>query len=72
MAERVIELLREPLRARLMGERGRLRVERKFSCAAQLENTLNLYERLLNSKRAERSQGAVKTVAHEGVEKLQG
>lgn len=72
MAERIITLLNDPERARLMGERGRLRVERKFSCAAQLENTLNLYERLLSSKQSEHSQGAVKAVAHEGVEKLQG
>ncbi|HEX8492713.1 MAG TPA: glycosyltransferase [Pyrinomonadaceae bacterium] len=72
MAERIITLLREPERARSMGGRGRLRVERKFSCAAQLENTLNLYERLLASKRVENSQGAIKAVAHEGVEKFQG
>ena len=72
MAERIIALLREPEKARLMGERGRLRVERKFSCAAQLENTLNLYERLLAIKQTERSRGAVKAVAHEGVEKFQG
>lgn len=72
MAERIIRLLREPEKARRMGHSGRLRVEQKFSCAAQLENTLNLYERLLASKQAARSQGAVKAVAHEGVEKFQG
>lgn len=72
LAERIITLLREPERARRMGQSGRLRVEQKFSCAAQLENTLNLYERLLASKHPARSQGAVKAVAHEGAEKFQG
>lgn len=47
MAERVIALLREPQRARAMGERGRRLVEEKFSCAAQLERTEKLYDRLL-------------------------
>lgn len=72
MAARLIALLREPERARLMGQRGRLRVEQKFSCAAQLENTLRLYERLLAGAQPARSQQTVKAVAHEGVEKLQG
>jgi glycosyltransferase involved in cell wall biosynthesis len=72
LAERIVMLLREPEEARRMGQSGRLRVEQKFSCAAQLENTLNLYERLLASKQAARSQGAIKAVAHEGVEKFQG
>ncbi|HJU56505.1 MAG TPA: glycosyltransferase [Pyrinomonadaceae bacterium] len=47
MAARIIELLREPLRARAMGERGRRIVEENFSCAAQLERTHALYDRLL-------------------------
>jgi glycosyltransferase involved in cell wall biosynthesis len=70
MAERIISLLREPERARGMGQRGRLRVERKFSCAAQLESTVNLYERLLAGARRLRSKEFVKAVAHEGAEKL--
>lgn len=47
MAAKIIALLKEPERARAMGERGREIVEDRFSCAAQLEHTQNLYERLL-------------------------
>ncbi|MDQ2920215.1 MAG: glycosyltransferase [Acidobacteriota bacterium] len=47
MAARIITLLREPERARAMGERGRLIVEQKFSCEAQLERTAALYNWLL-------------------------
>ncbi|HEV3467920.1 MAG TPA: glycosyltransferase [Pyrinomonadaceae bacterium] len=47
MAARLVELLRDPARAREMGERGRRRVAERFSCAAQLERTEALYERLL-------------------------
>jgi glycosyltransferase involved in cell wall biosynthesis len=39
MASRIVELLGRPELAREMGERGRLRVEREFSCRAQLERT---------------------------------
>lgn len=47
MAGRIVELLSEPERARLMGERGRVIVEQKFSCDAQLAHTEALYEQLL-------------------------
>jgi glycosyltransferase involved in cell wall biosynthesis len=47
MAARLVELLSEPERAQLMGERGRALVEQNFSCAAQLARTEDLYERLL-------------------------
>ena len=47
MAARIITLLREPERARAMGHRGRLIVEEKFSCQAQLERTACLYDLLL-------------------------
>jgi L-malate glycosyltransferase len=47
LAARVVSLLRDPARARALGEAGRRAVEQKFSCAAQLENTFRLYERLL-------------------------
>jgi glycosyltransferase involved in cell wall biosynthesis len=50
MASRVTELLRDPARAREMGRRGRLVVEREFSCAAQLERTLALYDRLTGGR----------------------
>jgi glycosyltransferase involved in cell wall biosynthesis len=46
MAVRMIELLRDPKRARAMGERGRLIVEEKFSCERHLQNTLELYDEL--------------------------
>lgn len=47
MAARIIDLLREPRRASKMGERGRSVVERKFSCEAQVDRTLAVYDRLL-------------------------
>lgn len=55
MATHIIGLLRDPERARLMGQRGRRIVQEKFSCAAQLQSTEALYERLLAGK-AERSR----------------
>jgi len=50
MAARMIELLRDPRRARAMGERGRLVVEEKFSCERHLANTIELYSRLLSKE----------------------
>jgi glycosyltransferase involved in cell wall biosynthesis len=47
LAERLIALLRDPDRARRMGERGLQVVKEKFSCTTQLARTENLYERLL-------------------------
>ncbi len=47
MAARIVELLRNPERARAMGRSGRQVVEQKFSCAAQLAQTEQLYDRLL-------------------------
>jgi glycosyltransferase involved in cell wall biosynthesis len=52
LAARVVALLRDPEGARAMGERGRRRVEEKFSARAQLERTSELYERLLAGERA--------------------
>jgi L-malate glycosyltransferase len=49
MADRIIELLRNPQRARDMGARGRKIVEEKFSMGAQLGLTGRLYDRLLSS-----------------------
>jgi L-malate glycosyltransferase len=48
MAARIISLLRDSEKARVMGTRGRRIVEEKFSCEAQLERTENLYEHLLS------------------------
>jgi glycosyltransferase involved in cell wall biosynthesis len=47
MASHIIQLLREPDRARVMGQRARSIVGRKFSSAAQLERTGALYDSLL-------------------------
>jgi glycosyltransferase involved in cell wall biosynthesis len=52
LAERLIALLRDPERARRMGERGLQVVKEKFSCAAQVERVENLYERLLARKQS--------------------
>jgi glycosyltransferase involved in cell wall biosynthesis len=48
MAERIVSLLRDPAKARLMGEQGRRVVSEKFSSQALLRNTEGLYERLLS------------------------
>jgi glycosyltransferase involved in cell wall biosynthesis len=47
MAARIVDLLREPERARAMGARGRLVVEQRFSMEAQFRATLEVYEKLL-------------------------
>jgi L-malate glycosyltransferase len=44
MANRLIELLDDEEKAREFGAKGRAVVGEKFSCAAQLENTLKLYK----------------------------
>ena len=68
LAARVVELLQNPERARAMGERGRERVVREFSCAAQLEKTERLYERLLRqAARAGETRVARREAGREGV-----
>ena len=57
LAERILSLLGDPERARRMGERGLQVVKEKFSCAAQVENVENLYERLLLQRRAAAQTG---------------
>ena len=57
MAERIVELLRNPERARAMGKYGRQVVETKFSCAAQLARTVELYDRLLGKVKVKSSLG---------------
>jgi glycosyltransferase involved in cell wall biosynthesis len=47
MASRLIELLRDPAKARRMGDEGRRVVEEQFSCDAQLARTEELYNQLL-------------------------
>jgi L-malate glycosyltransferase len=47
MSARIIDLLRDPQAAAAMGERGKRRVEKKFSCPIHLANTLDLYSGIL-------------------------
>ena len=56
MAVRIIELLYEPQRARVMGERGKLIAAEKFSCDRHLANTLELYDELLSTQKAAQSR----------------
>ncbi|MGH9838066.1 MAG: glycosyltransferase [Blastocatellia bacterium] len=63
MAARIVELLRNPERARVMGRFGQQVVKQKFSCTAQLAQTEQLYDRLLARVRApalEQSNGALR------------
>jgi glycosyltransferase involved in cell wall biosynthesis len=50
LAEKLVDLLRDEARARDFGAAGRLVAEEKFSLAAQLEKTLELYERESNDR----------------------
>jgi glycosyltransferase involved in cell wall biosynthesis len=50
MAESIVGLLRNPAQAHALGERGHQVVKERFSCAAQLLNTEQLYTRLLRSR----------------------
>lgn len=47
IAEKLLFLLKNQETARKFGERGRQIVEGKFSCAAQLEQTIALYDKIL-------------------------
>jgi glycosyltransferase involved in cell wall biosynthesis len=51
MATRIASLLRNPAHAIEMGKRGRMAVEQRFSCEAQLSRTVNLYEGLLAAQK---------------------
>lgn len=64
LAARIVSLLTDPERARAMGRRGRAVVERKFSCAAQLEHTERLYQTLLE-RRARADANAPSTATQE-------
>lgn len=50
LANRLLELLQDEGKARKFGAKGRKIVEEKFSCAAQLENTLKLYGKSSESR----------------------
>ena len=51
LAARITELLKDPARAKAMGEAGRKRVEEHFSCTAIAAQTKNLYEELIAAKK---------------------
>jgi glycosyltransferase involved in cell wall biosynthesis len=52
MAARIIELLRDSQAAATMGERGKRRVEEKFSCPSHVANTLDLYSEILGPRKS--------------------
>jgi glycosyltransferase involved in cell wall biosynthesis len=62
MAARIVELLQDEQGARRMGERGREIVRRKFSCEAQLERTLALYDQLVLKESTHLSQRSLEGV----------
>lgn len=66
MAARIISLLRDPQRAREMGEHGRQVVEQRFSAQAQLENTQRLYDQFIARTESHIPQIA-KNAGREGV-----
>ena len=48
MAERIVAVLSDPVRARAMGQLGKSIVAEKFTCEHHLQNTLELYGELLS------------------------
>ncbi|MEA2205833.1 MAG: hypothetical protein QOE77_2609 [Blastocatellia bacterium] len=65
MAGRILELLGNPKRGQLMGQRGRELAEAKFSPKTQLDRTLALYDRVL-AKAPQTSGSAVVSLRSEG------
>lgn len=51
LAARLTELLADPAKARALGEAGRRRVEEHFSWKAIAQQTITLYERLIDSRK---------------------
>ena len=49
MAKRVLELIENPARARVMGELGRIKARTRFNLTTMVESTETLYDRLLES-----------------------
>jgi glycosyltransferase involved in cell wall biosynthesis len=62
MAERMIELLRNPDRAHAMGESARQRVIEKFSSERHMETSVALYEELLGRRKTVRDLGPMSNV----------
>jgi glycosyltransferase involved in cell wall biosynthesis len=63
LAARIIALLKDPARAQAMGRRGREVVVQKFSCAAQLERTEQLYRQLLERRRPQSANSTRRAAA---------
>ena len=61
MAERIIQVLKDDDKARMMGARGKAMVSEKFSSEHHLHNTLELYDELL-SKHAGRLESGLARV----------
>jgi glycosyltransferase involved in cell wall biosynthesis len=51
LARAILDLCTDPVKARTMGEAGRVRVQEHFSIASMLEKTERLYQELLATKR---------------------
>jgi glycosyltransferase involved in cell wall biosynthesis len=49
LARRILELLRDPLRARAIGENAREMVRREFPVSRMIDGTLEVYHRVLNA-----------------------
>ena len=48
LAERILELLKDPVRARALGEEGRRQVQNEFSVQQMVRKTAELYRQILN------------------------
>lgn len=59
LAAHAVALLRDPERARLMGERGSRLIDETFSCEAQLERTGALYDSLLNRQARQQAPASI-------------
>lgn len=51
LAHRILDLLRDPLRARVIGENARDMVQREFPVARMIDETVSLYDRVLGRER---------------------
>ncbi len=63
MAKRLVSLLQNPATARVMGQRGKQRIEQNFSSKALLHNTETLYQRLLEASTTSRKTQTILTRA---------
>ena len=64
MAQKVLLLLNNAEKARAMGERGYQLVKEKFSRAAQLKHTEELYDRLLSTRQMNQTLSLARQPIH--------